>query len=123
MQHTDSSAPSLEYGQQSPRVSSRRLARPALLVLALLAIPVVLWILTIGYVDRHWRSLTPGMTRAQVDQKLWAFARSPNPKYGGLFPGQFVIRYELFRMGGWTTIQIVFNADGTLDEAQPVYDV
>jgi hypothetical protein len=90
--------------------------------LAILAILALFSLGTIGYVDRQWRALKPGMTRTQVNQQLWAFTSFPNPQYQGLTPGQYVIRYEFFHMGKATMIQIVFNADGTVDDAQPIYD-
>ena len=120
MQHADSSLQPLAYGEKPPRLPLWRAARRAL---AVFAIPIAFWFVTIGYVDRQWRALAPGMTPAQVNQKLWAFASYPNPKYQGLSPGQYVIRYELFHMGKATMIQIVFNTDGTVADAQPIYDI
>jgi len=122
MHQAESSSVQLDYEWQPRRVSLRRLARPALLVLLVLAAPVVFWLTTIAYVEQQWRMLTPGMARAQVDRQLWAFKSYPNPPYQGLGPGEFMVRYELFRMGKATAIQVVFNADGTLSDAQPIFD-
>jgi hypothetical protein len=123
MQQAEPSNIGLDYGWQPHRVSLRRLVRPALLVLLTLSVPVVFWLTTTAYVAQRWRNLTPGMARAHVDRQLWAFTSHPNPTYQGLGPGQFVVRYELFRMGKATMIQVVFNADGTVSDAQPIYDI
>lgn len=123
MQHADAPTQPLAYEEEPPRVSLGRMARLALLVLGIVAIPVVFWLSTVEHVDRQWRGLTLGMMRTRVSQKLCAFASYPNRQYQGLAPGQYVIRYELFRMSKATMIQIVFNADGTVADAQPIFDV
>jgi hypothetical protein len=99
-----------------------RVERLALLALLLVVALVIFFLCTQAYTAHQWGALKPGMTRSQVDQKLWAFGSYPS-QYSGLGPGEFVIRYELFRMGKLTMIQVIFNPDGTVADAQPIYDI
>jgi hypothetical protein len=76
------------------------------------------------YVWNTYNGLAEGMQRQEVERRLGAFRSYPNPIYGGLGPGQFVIRYELRvieEAGLSTTIQIIYNPDGTADNVQPVF--
>jgi hypothetical protein len=61
------------------------------------------------------------MTCAEVDRHLWEFARRPNTTYNGINPGQFVVRYELLWFGKAAAIQVVYNADGTVCDPQPIF--
>ena len=99
-----------------------RVERLALLGMLLVVALAIFGVCSYAYVAHQWGGLKPGMTRSQVDQKLWAFGSYPS-QYSGLGPGESVIRYELFGMGKLTMIQVIFNPDGTVADAQPIYDI
>jgi hypothetical protein len=52
---------------------------------------------------------------------LWEFARRPNITYSGIGPGQSVVRYEFLWFGKAAAIQVVYNADGTVCDPQPIF--
>ena len=69
-----------------------------------------------------YAGVKPGMKRADVDRHLWEFARRTNVAYSGIGPGQCVVRYELLWFGKWAGIQVIYNADSTVFDPQPIFD-
>jgi hypothetical protein len=95
------------------------------IIALLLSVPVVIVGLEFGayqYASGKYRGLTPGMTRAEVNRHLWAFASYQNTRYQGAGSGRIVIRYELLWFGKSGSIQVVYNADGTVLNPQPIFD-
>jgi hypothetical protein len=103
-------------------------ARLIALALLLLALYILAWFAAHQYTSRRYAGITswryggPGMTRAQVDRHLWAFTTRQNTQYQGAGPGRTLVAYELLWFGKPATIQIVFEADGTVWDAQPLFD-
>ena len=92
----------------------------ALLLLSLVLVPAIPLLANL-YADMMYCGLRPGMTRAKVDQHLWAFARRPNITYQGIAPGEFVVRYEFLWFGKAAAIQVIYDANGTVLDPQPIY--
>src|SRR4051812_13972276 len=99
MHHSPAPLPLTFDYAQGPRPSAlrrwggRALLATLLLPPLLLVVPLIFCACAQAYTERQWGGLNPGLTRPQVDQKLWAF-RSYSSEYSGLGPGEFVIRYE-----------------------------
>ena len=123
MQQNATSLPSnLPYARVPRPGAPRRLVWPTVSLLLLLGTPIVFYFCVHAYTSHKWTALRPGMTRGQVDRELGAFRSYPS-QYSDLGPGQFVIRYELLHMGKLTMIQVIYNADGTVYDAQPIFDI
>jgi hypothetical protein len=111
----------LAYAPPPPRRRKRRV------IAWLIALPPVALVMFIAlglsanlYASSKYGGLRPGITRAQAERHLWAFARHPNPRYNGAGPGGFAIRYEFLWFGKSSSIQIVYNANGTVGDPQPI---
>lgn len=101
----------------------RRLTAHALItVLCLALFSIALTAAGNAYAAERYTGLKPGMTRAQVERHLWAFARRPFQAYQGAGPGRFVIRYEFLRLGKNAAIQVIYNANGTVADPQPLFN-
>jgi hypothetical protein len=99
----------------------RRLVGWSIAVLSLaLAFAVALPFLANAYTGVMYKGIQMGMTRAQVDRHLWAFARHTNTR-SGLAPGGYAIDYELLGLGKQTTIVVFFRNDGTSVGLMPAF--
>ena len=107
----------------SPR--SRGVKRVWVSLIGLLALVLVLItslpLAANWYASVMYSGLKPGMTRANVDRHLWAFASSPTA-YQGIGPGYFVVRYDFLWFGKSACIQVIYNPDGTVSDPQPIFD-
>ena len=109
------------YARASRLPGAGTAGRTVLLALALVGLPVVLWVGAKVYTGYRWAGLTQGMTKAQVDQRLRGFWSYPIPGYQGAEPREAAVRYELLRMGRPFMIQVIF-LDEIVADAQPVFD-
>jgi hypothetical protein len=103
----------LNYGVRSNSAILRAAER--LVVLLLLGCVVyfasVAW--AEGYAHRKYGVLSPGMSRANVDQQLWALRSRPRAGFQALGPGYSEVGYEFL----WPTtamITVVYDANGTV---------
>jgi hypothetical protein len=123
MQHGTTPLPcKVNDGRAHRSGATLRLVWPTAFLLLLLATPIIFYVWVHAYLENKWGALRPGMTRVQVDRELGAFRSYPS-QYSGLGPGQFVIRYELLGMGKLTMIQVIYDPDGTVYDAQPIFDI
>jgi hypothetical protein len=107
---------------------SRRRRFPRAVVWALglwAAIVVLLVVLPFcgqAYTAGRYKGLRPGMTRAQADRRLWAYAASA-VRYQGAPPGSVVIRYNLLWFGKMAAIQIIYDSNGKALDVQPIFEM
>jgi hypothetical protein len=117
-----------DYARRSRGVRTQDPATLIALTLLILALYLLAWFAAHEYTARRYGGITSaryngrGMTRAQVDRHLSAFTSRQNTRYQGAGPGRSVVRYELLRFGKSATIQIIYEPDGTVWDAQPVFD-
>jgi hypothetical protein len=68
-----------------------------------------------------YHGLATGMTRAQVERRLWAFSKTPTP--GAPSAGQTDVFYELLSQGTSTKIRITYDARGIVVAMLPIFIV
>jgi hypothetical protein len=110
----------------APRSSSRVvMPRAAVWLIALLVLAFPLLIaMSLGaeaYASMKYSGLNTGMTRAQIERRLWAFSKTPNPAAAP--PGQTTVMYELLGQGTPTKIRITYDANGVAVALLPIFIV
>jgi hypothetical protein len=81
---------------------------------------VVLWFAIQRYLSERFQGVTPGMSRAQVDSHLRAFAIRPGTYQ--VAQGDTVVDYELLWLGKSGTIKVIFGPDGKPCGVIPAFD-
>ena len=117
----------LDYAPRS-RVRGRWVRRVTWLIVILALSPVILVAMDWGataYAGRMYSGTRPGMTRAQIDRRLWAFTNrtSKYPAISVAPPGKSVVVYELPWFGNSTAIRITYDANGVAEELLPIFIV
>ena len=75
------------------------------------------------YTASRFQGITPGMTHAQVDARLWAFSKTRVGSYRySPRPGKPTVSYQLPLFGSFFGIQVVFDNDGTVLAPVPIFD-
>jgi len=92
-----------------------------LIALSVLALPLLIAtsLAAEAYTSRKYSGLNTGMTRAQIDRRLWAFSKTPQPPP----PGQTIVMYELLGQGTPTMIRITYDANGVAVALLPIFRV
>lgn len=116
----------LDYLPPDPKRGAERLRRAVGTAIALvLTLPLVLTMALLAanlYASWNYAGIRPGMTRAQVDRRLWAFAAARNTAYNAMPPGHTMVTYELLRLGKSTRILVQFDPAGKVSGVVPAFD-
>lgn len=116
----------LNYLPPDPNRRAERRRRAAGVALALvLASPFLFIVGLLGanlYVSWSYDRIQPGMTRAQVDRRLWAFASARNTVYNATPPRHTMVNYELLRLGKSARIMVLFDPSGKVVDVIPAFD-
>jgi hypothetical protein len=115
----------LHYAPSS-RTGGRWVRRLTWVIVLLLLAPLILVLVDCAatvYASRMYDGMRPGMTRSQIDRRLWAFANR-TAKYPGITSasqGKSDVVYELPWFG--KAIRVTYDASGVVEGLLPIFIV